>query len=411
MNNQRLKILIVSQYFWPENFGINQLASSLIEKGATVEVLTGMPNYPKGVFLTGYGGIKWKIHTWQNIKIFRVPIIPRGNSNNYLQLSLNYCSFIVSGIIFSPFLLRCRKYDLIFVYGVSPIFQSLVAFWVGKIKKIPVILWVQDLWPESVVATGAISSKFLLKLLQYVVRFCYQKSSLILMQSRGFLGPIEKLSFRKKIYFFPNSIDKSFYVRTDKSPIKISSLKTGFTVLFAGNIGSAQAIEIILKAAFKLRNYKAIKFVFIGEGSRLNWLKNEILRLQLKNVHYEGVYPINKMPKILRQASVLLVSLRNKEIFNLTIPNKIQAYLAVGKPIVGSINGEGAKLIKGAGAGIAVPAEDPDALARAIVYMYKLPSKKLNIMGENGRRYFKMHFDSNLLTNKLLNYFKLLKKL
>jgi len=410
MDNKRLKILIVSQYFWPENFGINQLASNLLEKGALVEVLTGMPNYPKGVFFSGYGGIKCKIHVWQNIKIYRVPIIRRGESNNRLQLCFNYCSFILSGIFFSPFLLRNKKYDLIFVYGVSPIFQSLVAFWVGMIKKIPVVLWVQDLWPESVFETNAISSKFLLKPLEYAVRFCYQRSSYILVQSKGFLGSIKKLSSNKKIYFFPNSIDKSFYAETEKSAFNISSLKKGFTILFAGNIGSAQAIETILQAAFKLKTHKEIKFVFLGEGSNLNLLKSEILQSKLNNVYYEGAFPISKMPKILRQASILLVSLRNKDIFNLTIPNKIQAYLAAGRPIIGSINGEGAKLIKNAGAGTSVPAEDADALVRAIIHMYQLPKKQRNVMGANGRRYFKKHFDSNLLTNKLLNHFKLFKK-
>lgn len=402
-----MKILIVSQYFWPESFGINQLANDLVAEGVQVDVLTGMPNYPQGDFYKGYGGVCTISERWGKLNIFRLPIIRRG-LNSRFRLAANYLSFLLSGFLLSPILLRGKKYDLIFVYGVSPILQSLVAAWLGKLKKIPVILWVQDLWPESVVETGYLKSKVLFKLLEVMTRLCYKTSDMILAQSEAFLDSIGRLAPNRKIYYFPNSIDKSFYQGGNATDRIIPSLAEGFSILFAGNIGSAQAVDVIVRSAEKLKDFVEIKFVIMGDGSKLRWLQSEIKRLGLTNVHYEGSFPIEEMPKILRQASALLVTLSNKEIFGLTIPNKIQAYLAVGRPIIGSLNGEGAKIIEQAGAGFSASAEDADDLVKVILKMYKLRRSKLNEMGDNGRKYFKLNFDSEMLTKKLIVHFETL---
>lgn len=401
-----MKLLIVSQYFWPENFGINQVANDLMKKGVNVEVLTGMPNYPLGIFYKNYGGFLTKTEVWNNIKIHRLPISPRGNKSK-LGLIVNYLSFIFSGIFLGPLLLRKTKYDVIFVYGVSPIFQCLPAAWLGKLKNIPVVLWVQDLWPESVSATGYIKSKKIQNLLGMGVRFCYAIVDMILVQSHGFLDSVKKLSQKKEIYYLPNSVDKSFF-EPDSSQVKtIESMKNGFSILFAGNIGSAQAMNVIVGAAERLRFFSKITFVIMGAGSKLSWLESEVAKLGLTNIKYEGNFPITEMPNIMRQASALLVTLANEEIFALTVPNKIQAYLAVGRPIIASLNGEGANLVEKAKAGFTAPAEDIDSLVNVILKMSELTQPELDEMGGNGRQYFKENFDNDVLVDKLINYLNL----
>ena len=400
-----MKVLIVSQYFWPESFGINQVACDLIKKGANVEILTGMPNYPKGVFYENYGGWRTKTEVWNDITIHRLPIWARGHKGR-LGLIANYLSFVFSGIFLGPFLLRKKKYDVIFVYGVSPIFQCLPAAWISKIKNIPVVLWVQDLWPESVSATGHIKSKKMQMLLEFGVKFCYKTVDMILVQSYGFFGSVKKLSKGKEIHYLPNSVDKSFYQPESYEVKTIASMKNGFSILFAGNIGSAQAMNVIVGAAEKLRFISDVTFVIMGDGSRLAWLEREVEKLGLDNIRYEGSFPISEMPQIMRQASALLVTLADEPIFALTVPNKIQAYLAVGRPIIASLNGEGADLVEKAEAGFTAPAEDVNALVEVILKMSKLSKSKLDEMGENGRKYFRENFDSSTLTESLINYLR-----
>ena len=405
-----MRILILTQYFWPENFGINQLAKDMSQDGHIVEILTGMPNYPKGSFYNNYGGIKIKKDQWHNISIFRVPIIPRG-SNNGINLFLNYLSFVVSGLILAPVLLKNRKYDLIFVYGVSPILQALPAIFLGKLKRIPIVLWVQDLWPESVSAAGYLKSPILLKILDCVVRYIYNHCDLILGQSNSFVKHISKLTMRKVI-FFPNSVDKFFY--DSKATKKLGHddiFYNKFSILYAGNVGLAQGIDVFIDAAKKLKKNSDIRFIIIGTGSRIDWVKQQKKEFNLNNLILGGVYPIEEMPNILKKASVLFLGLKKEKIFEMTIPNKLQAYLAVGRPILASMNGEAAKIIDTSGAGVAVEAENLNLLVNTILDLYKMPKNRLAMFGKNGKKYFKSHFDNSLLIKRLnLLFSELIKK-
>lgn len=402
-----MNILIVSQYFRPENFRINDLAKSLTEKGYVVEVLTGKPNYPEGRVFDGYS--IWGIgkELWKNILIYRIPIFPRGSKSG-LKLILNYLSFVLSGFLFAPWLLRKKQYDVIFVYAPSPIFQAVPASFLGWLKGIPVVLWVQDLWPQSAEATGYVKSAWVLKLLKKLVWFTYSHTDLLLVQSKAFIEPVSKLAANIPIAYFPNSVEKEFYSPQVTIAPKIESLQSGFTVLFAGNVGSVQAMETIVAAAERLKLYPEIKIVILGSGSKEDWVAQQMVDKKITNLYLEGRFPVETMPVLMRQASVLLVTLTNQPIFELTIPSKIQAYLAVGKPIIACLNGEGARLVTEAKAGVTVKAEDDDGLVQAIIKFYQMSEAEREQMGVNGRAYFKQHFDEEMLTAELIKHFETL---
>lgn len=400
-----MKILIFNQYFWPESFRINEIACALKSRGYEVEVMTGKPNYPEGKFFSGYCAWGIRKECWRGIPIYRVPTFARGNKST-IKLALNYFSYIISGLIFAPWLLRKEKYDVIFVYGVSPIFQAIPASFLGWLKGVPVVLWVQDLWPQSAEATGHVKSPSLLKLLEKFVRFTYTHTDLLLVQSEAFIEPVSKLAPNVPIAYYPNSVEKEFYSPEAITTPHVASLKSGFAVLFAGNVGAAQGMETIVATAEKLLTHSAINIVILGSGSKSEWVAKQIVEKKLTNLHLEGRFPVETMPTLMRQASALLVTLKDQPIFELTVPNKIQAYLAVGKPIVACLNGEGARIIAEANAGVAVRAEDSDGLADAIIKLYQEPEHELEQMGVNGRAYFKQHFDEEMLTTKLIKHFK-----
>ena len=278
-----MKLLVVSQYFWPESFRINDIAQSLAAKGHEVEILTGKPNYPEGTVFAGYRACGCTVEEWQGLNIYRLPIIARGSSGS-LRLTLNYLSFVVSGLLIAPWLLRKKQYDVIFVYAPSPIFQAIPASFLGWLKNCPVAVWVQDLWPQSAQATGHVKNFLLLKLLELMVRFVYRHTDLLLVQSKAFEAPVSELAQGIPVVYYPNSVESVFY---HPSPIElpvIAGLTAKFSVLFAGNVGSAQAVEVIVDAAEKLRDHNDIHFVILGTGSRWDWIRKQVARRSLSNL-------------------------------------------------------------------------------------------------------------------------------
>jgi glycosyltransferase involved in cell wall biosynthesis len=400
-----MKILLVSQYFWPEGFRINDLVKSLVERGIEVDVLTGQPNYPEGFIYDGYKASSYKIESWCGANVFRVPLFPRGK-NSAVKLAMNYLSFVISGIFFGPLLLRKQKYDVVFVYGVSPILVAIPAVFLSWLKNKKLILWVQDLWPQSLFATGYVRSPFLLRCVDKVVRWIYRHTDLLLVQSRAFQESVAELAPGKKILYYPNSVDSSFSSETkfNTTQVKIEPLEKGFPVVFAGNVGGAQAVECIVEAAILLKDFSDIRFVIFGTGSKWDWLNNQITQKGLTNIHLAGRFPIEAMPGYLQKAGALLVSLTQEPIFALTVPNKIQAYMASGRPIIASLNGEGARLVRESGSGLSAPAEDPEALAKAILTLYRMPEQERGQIGENGRAYYRAHFDHDMLVDELIGH-------
>ncbi len=396
-----MNILIVTQYFWPEQFGINDLAKSLKSRGYNVSVLTGFPNYPGGKLYDGYRLAWKKIEYYEGIKVTRVPLLPRGLSGA-LRLSLNYISFMVVGSIMISTLCRDR-YDAIFVYQPSPITAAVPAIVLKKKRNIPILLWVQDLWPESLTAAGSIRSRWILNVVEKLVKWIYRNTDKILIQSESFRRSItEKGGEKGKIKFFPNTVEDVYFSENNNMQVDTSNLPEGFKILFAGNIGEAQDFETILNAAERLKHIADLHWIILGDGRKAEWVRTRIKSVGLeKNVHMLGRRPMEEMPAFYKKADVLLVTLKNEYIFSLTIPGKVQSYLASGRPILAALDGEGAKTIVEAGAGIAGPAGDHEALAENAKILSRLSKEKREAFGINARKYFMENFDKDMLVDKL----------
>jgi len=400
-----VKILVSSQHFWPENFRINDLVQALIDRGLKVDVLTGKPNYPEGRYFPGYRGWGCQREQWSGATIFRVPLAARG-SGRALRLVINYLSFIGSGLLFAPWLLRRRSYNVVFVYASSPLLQAIPAIFLSWLKQCPVVVWIEDLWPESLAATGYVRNRLILAGVGRVVRFIYRHSDLLLVPSRAFEPSVAAAAPGKPIVYYPNSVEAVFCDPAIGEQPDVPGLDTGFPVVFAGNIGTAQVVDVIVEAASLLSAYSDIRFVMLGGGSRREWLLQEVQARGLTNVYIPGRYPVEEMPGILKKASALLVTLADEPIFSVTVPGRIQTYLAAGRPILASLNGEGARLVIEAEAGLASPAEDPRALADAVLQLFRMAPAEREKMGMNGRRYFSEHFDRELLVDQLLDHFR-----
>lgn len=403
-----MRVLIVSQYFWPENFLINLVVARLVAKGVSVTVLTGKPNYPNGKIFENYSLFGTQRESYCGAEIVRVPIIPRGKKGN-AKLAINYLSFVVSASLLGPWLLRSRTFDAVLVYAPSPLLQAVVGIVLARIKRAPLLLWVQDLWPESIKASGFKSNSIIYNLLDFLVKWIYDSSDRILVQSRGFISSIsEKISKINEIYYVPNtSPDETGGQRNRKSSSDITSdIKKGFSFVFAGNVGHAQGLDTLLEAVENLSGGPNFDLFIVGSGRLDEWLKAQVRERSLHNVHLVGRYPSAEMTEILEAASVLVVTLRSDPIFRLTIPNKLQSYLAAGRPILAVLEGEGAAIVEEAKAGVTCQPGDAASVAEAISRMRSIPERELKAMGSSGRQYYDKFFAPNVLINLLGNHLK-----
>lgn len=397
-----MKVLIVSQYFWPENFRINDLAAGLLERGHQITVYTGLPNYPEGRVYAGYRAFKPLREEHQGIRIIRSPLIPRG-SGGAARIALNYLSFAVSASLLASVVCG-RDYDLIFVFEPSPVTVGIPALVLKKLTKAPILFWVQDLWPESLVATGAVRSPWILRAVGQLVRYIYDRCDRILVTSRSFIDSVaERGADRAKIEYFPQygePVYRKLELPADAPERRL--VPDGFVVMFAGNVGAAQDFVTILDAFERLKEYRDIQLVVIGEGRMKSWVEAEIVRRGLdSSVSLLGRYPVEAMPRFFSLADLLLVTLKKDPVFRLTVPAKIQSYLACGKPVLAALEGEGARIVREARAGVVVPCEDSSALAEAILLVRTKSAEERNLMGENGLRYYSEHFDRERLLDRL----------
>lgn len=384
---------------------------TLESEGHTIKVLTGKPNYPAGKVFDGYSqyGIQEQIFA-EKVQIFRSPLRPR-KTGGALNLCLNYWSFIWNGMRFFPAAVNKSHYDLIFVFAPSPIIMAIPAIYLKWKLKTHLVIWVQDLWPESLSATGFIKNKILLKLVGYLVKAIYAASDTLLVQSKAFIGPVSQLSNEDKTIYFPNAIHDKINedpeTEANHLPVYLNEyLDNHFCLVFAGNIGKAQSIETLIRAAEHLDSFPEIRLVIVGAGSRLAWAKGEVERQGIKNIIFTGSFPVETMPSLFAKAKALLVSLKAEEIFSYTIPSKVQAYMSSGRPIIASINGEAARVIEEAEAGLTSPAEDHENLAEKIIQFFNMPLKERDIIGGNGKKYFLENFEMQQQCKKLIKIFE-----
>jgi glycosyltransferase involved in cell wall biosynthesis len=396
-----VNILIVSQYFWPENFRINDLTQELVQRGHSVTVLTGIPNYPAGTVFEEYLKTPKAIEYYSGARVFRVPMLARGNGA--VRLFLNYLSFVIGACLYGPWRLRGQQADVIFVFEPSPVTVGLPAILLGRIKRAPVVFWALDLWPETLAAIGVVRSPKVLGWVGHLVRFIYERCTLVLGQSRGFLPKIAKYcSDAKKIRYFPSWAEEIFS-EADLVPAPEVPVQQGvFNVLFAGNIGEAQDLPAVLDAVESLRHNTAIRWLIVGDGRRSDWLHEEVARRGLQsNVMLLGRFPVERMPSFYAHADALLVSLKKDPVFSLTIPGKVQSYLMAGVPILGMLDGEGAQVITDSNAGLVCAAGNSGGLASAVLEMFAMNVDQREQLGMNGRVFAQKEFGRGLLMDQL----------
>lgn len=392
-----MNILVVSQYFWPENFRINDLCKELSDRGHNITVLTGYPNYPDGEVFPDFKNNRSQYSSFSGIDVVRVPIVPRKNSTFFLLM--NYISFFISGIVLGRWKLRKKNFDLIFCCQLSPITAALPAIYMKRKRKIPLVLWSLDLWPESLVVAGQIKSKSILSIVSKLVSFIYSQCDLILGQSNSYLTDIKKRDRSgTKVGLFPNWAEDLFEI-----PYEIKSNKNRMNILFAGNLGEAQDLGVIVKAAEELNVLgQEVHFTIVGGGRRKEWMEGEVNRLNLSCFFtFYGQLPLSDMPKFYSMADIALVSLTSNYIFDRTIPGKVQSYMVAGLPVLSTVSGECKNLITNARCGLSSNSSDVRELVNNIIKLNQMSYAELKSMGENGKNYAKENFSRFKLVNDL----------
>ena len=396
-----MRILVVSQQFWPENFRINDLTAELVKRGHEVTVLTGVPNYPEGKVFEQYRMAPERYAQYEGVNIVRVPIVVRGTRKFFLIL--NYISYALSASLLGPYKLRHQKFDVIFTYEPSPVTVGIPAAVLRRIKRAPMVFWVLDLWPETLSAVGAVRSPMILKMVGLLVKAIYKNCDLILAQSKSFVSQIRKYAGAdSRVEYFPSWSEVEFEAEEVLAATEVKVVPKTFNVMFAGNIGAAQDFPSILAAVQNLKQHSHIKWHIVGDGRMGQWVNSFVQEHGLQeNIALYGRYPLERMPSFFKHADALLVSLKDDPIFAMTIPGKLQTYLSAGIPVIAMLNGEGADLIKSSGAGLTCAAGDADGLTRAVLHMAEMPETARRLMGERGKEVMAREFDRTRLINAL----------
>lgn len=406
MNNRLKKhILVISQYFYPEQFRINDICTEWVKRGYKVTVITGIPNYPEGKYYNGYGLFKKRSELYNGVEIKRIALIPRGNSS--IMLVLNYFSFVVSGFLWKIF--TNIKADYVFIFEVSPMTQALPGVWYAKKRKIPCHLYVQDLWPENVEMIAGLTNKIIIGAINKMVDYIYRGCSMIYTSSESFVRSINERGVPiNKIKYWPQYAE-DFYAPLEKLSIHEIPNDGAFNVIFAGNIGNAQGLDILPKAAeiIKVRSDKKIRFNIVGDGR----YKTEFMKIvELKGVsemfNFIPKQPANRIPEFMAASDVAFISLTDAPLFALTIPAKLQSHMACGIPSVASATGETDKMINESNSGLCSKPGNAEQLAENIIKLSKKSKAELNQLGMNARKYYDEYFDKKTLLDKMDDYFK-----
>jgi glycosyltransferase involved in cell wall biosynthesis len=393
-----MKLLLVTEHYWPEQFRITDLAEGIQARGHSVDVLTGMPSYPQGRYFDGYRPWGPYGEEHQSVQVSRVPIIPRGRGRSW-ELTLNYGSFVVSASL-RLLLRRRRPWDVVLVYQPSPVTTALPALLQRALTGIPVAIWVQDLWPESISSTGMVRNAWVVSLVGRLSENIYRRCDRVIGQSRSFVERLAKAGVaRDRLEYLPNWAE-DIYRPLPAPPSRTEEWESTFTVMFAGNLGRVQALDTVLDAATLLNGDPEIHWAIFGEGALRGWMEEEARRRGLTRVHFLGRRPAAEMPGLFARAGAMLVSLKRDDSLAMTIPAKIQSYLACGRPVLASLDGEGARVVEESGAGFASPAADARGLAENVRRMKQLPDHEREQRGKAARDYYIREFDRKLCLDK-----------
>jgi glycosyltransferase involved in cell wall biosynthesis len=395
-----MRILVISQYFFPENFRINDLVFSLFKRGHQIEVLTGKPNYPNGDYFSGYSWSGPNKEEIQGIKVYRANLVLRKKAGG-VRLFLNYISFVLFGLL-KIFKIK-GKFDKIFIYAPSPITVGILGIIAAKKFDCKSYLWVHDLWPESVKVAGGVSNKVILGVVNYMTKNIYKFTNLILVQSPDFKDYIKDQSVSEnKIIYYPYYAE-DFYKAVEIEEEYKDLFPSGFNLVFAGNIGVAQSFDTIIHA-FELLKNKNINLVILGGGRDKERVQKIINDKGISNKFYFlGSFPAKEMPNFFACSDALLITLKKADIFSYTIPGKLQSYLACGKPIIGSLDGIGSRIITSSKSGYASEAENGKLLADNILKVYNASKSQKEMFSSNAIKYFKDNYSKDSLLDEIEN--------
>lgn len=385
-------ILIISQYFYPENFRINDIATKWVEKGYKVTVITGIPNYPKGKYFKGYGIFRKRKEVYNGVNIKRLFIFSRGKSK--FKLVLNYLSFVTSGFFWKLF--SRLKPDLVFIFEVSPMTQALPGIWFAKKRKIPAYIYVQDLWPENLQIVGGINNKKIIKKVNKMVDYIYDNSEKILVTSNSFKeNIISRGVSNEKLIYWPQ------YAEDHYTPQHKAKEQDSLKIMFTGNIGEAQGLDILPSVALKLKNENPnlnINFTLVGDGRNKKTLESLIKDLEVEHYFsFLGQKESTEIPALLKTADVAFLSFANNELFRMTIPAKLQTYMACAKPILAVALGETKNIVNEANCGLVSNPEDIDALYNNIITFYNMTELENKKYSNNSYDYVQKHFNKESL--------------
>lgn len=376
-------------------------AKELSKLGHEVEVLTGFPNYPEGKIYKGYKIKLFQKEIMDGISVIRVPLYPSHDKSGFGRF-INYVSFAFSASIIGPWVVK--KADVAYVYH-PPATIGLPAIILRMLRRIPFVYDIQDLWPDTLAATGMFRNKLGLRLVDKWCRLVYRVANRIVVLSPGFKKVLIERGVRsEKIETIYNWVDDTTVKPTKKNPdlaVKLG-LSGKFNIVFAGNIGKAQALESVLTAADILQKESSrIQFVFVGGGVEVENLKRITHDMGQKNVLFLPKQPMSEIGAIMALADVLLVHLRDDPLFRITVPSKIQAYMAIGRPILVGVQGDAADLVVNAEAGFSCIPESAESIAEGVRRFLKMSQQELEAMGENGRKFYQQELSLAVGTKKL----------
>lgn len=401
-------ILVISQYFYPEEFRINDICKEWVKRGYKVTVVTGIPNYPQGKFFKGYGWFKKRKEEYEGVQIIRLPIISRGKGS--IRLVLNYFSFVFSGFFWKLF--TRVKADKVFIFEVSPMTQALVGVWYAKKRKIPCTIYVQDLWPENVEVVTGIHNKTIIGAIDKMVNYIYKNCGTILATSPSFVKRIEERAsaFDKegnsKVKFWPQYAEE-FYKPVEKKILPDMPEDDCFKIVFTGNIGYAQGLDILPKTAVILKEKEVdCKFVIIGDGRYREEFEREIAVRGVKEYFlFLGRKKPTEVPDYLAHCDMAFVSFADNSLFEMTIPAKLQSYMACGMPILAVAGGETKRIVEEAACGCSCNLGDVQGLEQRIQELCNYSATEMADKKQAALTYYVSHFEKEELMKQIEMYF------
>lgn len=400
-----MRILILTQYYYPETFKSTEIGEELVRRGHHVEVLAGIPNYPDGVYYKGYSFFKKRRETVNGVRIYRSFQTPRGKKSSSIGLSLNFLSFVISATLWVLFFFAWRKkYDVIITHEPSPITQIIPAIILGKLRRTPVYSWILDIWPDSMVSSiGEKRARYIKPILTCVTEWVYKNSKLILVSSKGMMKLVNRNhDYSGKLVYFPNWCDDILALPKKESDL----LPAGFKIMMAGNLNDGIGIDAVVNLIDSLRDIKNLYFVLVGGGTREEMLREAFKEKGMQNVIMTGRKPFFEMPSLYAQADAMFLSLKKTDLPHLraTVPLRLQSYMSAGKPILGMVDGSANDVINAADCGFSAPSGDFQTLSDYIRNNVMKDSDAFKAKGFQSRQFFEKYYQKEYCLSNLEHY-------